>query len=240
MAEANPVVGTHGHIKMFNSLNDFYRSPEWLRFREIVISERMADDGMIYDEYTGKPIVKKYDLILHHKTELTEENVRDFDISLNPDNIMIVSHKTHNLIHNRLGYGRKQVFLVYGAPCAGKAEWVKDNASEGDLIVDLDNIWQCVSGCDRYVHPNRVKSIVFRVRNDLLDVVKYRFGKWMNAYVVGGYAMSSERERICKELGAREIFIEAAEDECMQRAGELGEVSDEMKKYIGEWFEKFS
>ena len=83
-------------------LFDFYRSKEWQRFRDIVISERMHDDGFVYDEITGKPIVKKHDIILHHKIELTEDNVNDYSVSLNPDNIMIVSHKTHNAIHNKL------------------------------------------------------------------------------------------------------------------------------------------
>lgn len=49
---------------MFNNLFEFYRSDEWKNFREVVISERTKDDGFIYDEMTGKPITKAYDLIL--------------------------------------------------------------------------------------------------------------------------------------------------------------------------------
>lgn len=225
---------------MFNNLYEFYRSDEWLRFRDVVIAERVRDDGLIYDEYTDKPILRKYDLILHHKVELTEENVRDFNISLNPENIMIVSHKTHNLIHNRLGYGVRQVYLVYGAPLSGKTSWVKDNANEGDLVISMDNIWQCISGCDRYVKPNRLKGVAFRVRDDLLDCVKYRHGKWLNAYVIGGYPLSAERERLARELGAREIYIESTEAECMARLREdTGRDTDEYEKYIAEWFDKF-
>ena len=85
---------------MFNNLSEFYRSEEWRTFRQVVINDRMTEDGFILDEETGKPIVKRYDIILHHKEELTEENVFDYNISLNPNNIMIVSHKTHNIIHN--------------------------------------------------------------------------------------------------------------------------------------------
>ena len=219
------------------NLFEFYRSKEWKRFREIVISERIHDDGFVYDEITGKPIVKQYDIILHHKIPLTEDNVNDFSISLNPDNIQIVSHKTHNIIHNKLGYARREVYLVYGAPFSGKSQWVKENANEGDLIINLDDIWQCISGCERYVKPNRLKAVAFKVRDELIAAVRYRLGKWCNAYIIGGYALSSERMRLCKELGAREILIESTEDACVERLESSGiKNKDDYRFYVAEWF----
>ena len=207
----------------------------------MVLNERMHEDGLIYDEVTGKPIIKAYDIILHHKIELTEENVNDRSISLNPDNIQVVSHRTHNYIHNRLGHAVRQVYLVYGAPLSGKTSWVKENMSEGDLVIDLDSIWQCVSGCPRYVKPNKLKSVVFRVRDGLLDSVKYRLGKWDNAYLIGGYPLQGDRERLCRELGAREIFIDTPEDECLARLLQDTERNeDEWLHYIREWFEQYS
>ncbi len=100
------------------TLETFYKSKEWEIFRQVIINERTKPDGHIYDEETGKPIVKPYDLILHHKEPLTEENVNDATIAFNPANIEVVSHKTHNRIHDRLGMGRREVFLVYGPPLA--------------------------------------------------------------------------------------------------------------------------
>ena len=226
---------------MFNNLQEFYRSKEWEEFRKIVIAERVKDDGFVYDEVTERPIVKAYDIILHHKIELTEENVHDFSISLNPENIMIVSHKTHNAIHNKLGYSVRQVFLVYGAPCAGKKRFVYSTMNEGDLVVDMDSIWATISGCNRYVKPNRLKAIAFRTRDMLLDCVKYRVGKWNNAYIIGGYPLQSERERLCKDLGAREVFIEATEAECLARLEQ-----DEDRKnvegydeFVRAWFRQY-
>lgn len=192
------------------------------------------------DEVTGKEIVNKYDLILHHIEPLTEENVNDYSISLNPKNIQIVSHKTHNIIHDKFGiHQQKQVFLVYGSPLSGKSSWVRDNALCGDLIVDIDNIWQCVSGLDRYEKPNKLKAVVFRLYDELYDTVKYRDGKWLNAYVIGGFPLSSERERVRRELHAREIFINTDKEICLKRLRE-DRRSDNWEKYIEDWFEKFS
>lgn len=228
-------------MRIFNSLTDFYNSREWAEFRKVVIAERLTEEGYTIDEYTGKPIVRAYDVILHHIEPLTEENINDVNISLNPENIMIVSHKSHNYIHNKLGYSYRQVYLVYGAPLSGKKTWVKDNMSDGDLIVDIDKIWECISGCDRYTKPNRLKSVVFRLRDTLLDAVKYRYGKWNNAYIVGGYPLQPERDRLSKDLGARQIFIECSQDECLKRLKECEDGrGEEWKQYIDDWFDKYT
>lgn len=227
---------------MFNNLFEFYRSKEWADFRKIVIAERIREDGFIYDEYTNKPIVKAYDIILHHKEELTEENVFDYNISLNPDNIMIVSHKSHNLIHNKLNSSCRKVYLVYGAPLSGKTSWVKDNMIEGDLVVDMDSIWQCVSGLERYSKPKRLNAVVFKLRDALLDSVKYRLGKWKTAYIIGGYPLTAERERLCREMGAEEVLIDTPKEECLRRleADEVRGRLEEYKGFIEEWFERYT
>ena len=221
-------------------LSSFYHGKEWRKLVEAIRIERVNEDGQLICEYCGKPIVRKYDAIGHHKVELTEENVNDFEVSLNPDNVVMVHHACHNRIHDKLGYSRREVYLVYGPPRAGKTTWVRENMTEGDLVVDMDNVWECVSMCDRYMKPKRLNAVVFKVRDVLIDAVKYRLGRWHNAYVIGGYPLSSERERLCRELGAREVFIDATMEECIQRAeGMEGESAEDWKKFIVEWFERY-
>ena len=58
------------------TLKTFYKSREWEEFRKLIINQRKNSDGSILDEVTGQPILKAYDLIIHHKEELTEEDVR--------------------------------------------------------------------------------------------------------------------------------------------------------------------
>ena len=219
-------------------LETFYQSKEWINFRFNVINERMSEDGFVYDEVTHKPILRAYDLILHHKIELTDENVNDYNISLNPDNILIVSHKTHNLIHDNFNtYRRQQVFLVYGPPLAGKTSWVNENKGTGDFIVDINNIWQCISG-EAGTKDNRLKGVAFKIRDTELEAVRYRLGKWNNAYIVGGYPLQSDRDRLLNEMGAREIFIDETRETCEQRAETTAD-PEAMKKYIAEWFDRY-
>ena len=219
------------------SLYNFYRSREWENLLKVIKLQRADAHGNIICEHCGKPIVRAYDCIGHHITELTEENYTDYNISLNPVNIKLVHHKCHNIIHNKLYSNNRQVFLVYGSPLAGKSSYVAEAMNEGDLIIDIDNIWQCVSGCDRYIKPNRLKSVVFSVRDNLLESVKYRRGKWINVYVIGGYPYKAERDRLIDTLGAREVFIDTPYEECIKRLQSCEDRDVKLwEQYISDWW----
>lgn len=225
------------------SLYNFYRSDLWEDFLKVLKNDpkRMDAMGNLICAHCGKPIVKKYDCIGHHTIELTEENYTDHMISLNPDLVVLVHHKCHNIIHNKLFSGQRQVFIVYGSPLAGKSSYVAEAMNEGDLIIDMDNIWQCVSGCERYVKPNRLKSVVFAVRDNLLESVKYRRGKWLNAYVIGGYPYKAERDRLADMLGAREVFIDTDKDTCINRLLACEDRNKaEWERYINDWWLQYS
>lgn len=227
-----------------NGIGNFYQSRAWVNLMARLRLERVNADGLLLCEHCGRPITRAYDCIGHHVIELNDRNVNDASIALNPDNIMLVHHRCHNKIHQKLcTTDRRAVYLVYGAPLAGKTSFVRDNMEQGDLIVDIDNIWQCVSGCDRYIKPARLNSNVFVLRDCLIEQVRYRTGKWLTAWIVGGYPLTAERERLCKSLGAREIFIDTDRDECLRRlhdaAANDGRDVVEWTRYISDWFEKY-
>lgn len=228
------------------TLDTFYRCKDWVRFRQVVIDERLNKEGLTICEHCGKPIVKAYDIILHHIEELTEDNVNNVDISLNPTNIMLVHHRCHNKIHHKLSRdtGSRKVYLVYGSPLSGKSTYVDSVKNTGDLIIDMDNIWEMISGCERYVKPKALTPIVFGVRDYLIESIRYRRGTWENAYIIGGYPLISERERLCKLLGAEEIFIDTSKEECLHRLFNLSErdnrACQEWHDYILRWWEKYT
>ena len=227
---------------MYNTLSDFYRSREWEEFRKVIIAERTREDGFVYDEITGKPIIKAYDIILHHKEELTLANVNDVSVTLNPDNIQIVSFRTHNEIHNRFGKWTRHIYLVYGCPLSGKSTYVEERAGIHDLVIDIDRIYACISNNPPYVKSGRLYDNMRSVYEALLADVKYKKGKWVNAFIIGGFPFKGERERVATEYGAEEIFIDCDKETAFLRLATVqdGRDAKEWGKYIDTWFERFT
>ena len=226
------------------TLDNFYTSRTWAKFIEQLRQERTNENGELLCERCGKPILRKYDCIGHHVTELTEENVNDYDVSLNPDNVKLIHHKCHNEEHQRFGGFRQRVFLVYGSPCSGKTSWVDETANGDDLILDVDRLWDALCNDGRYhkqvgksKRPGRISPVIFAVRDCIFDQIRTRSGMWRNAYIIGGYPLRTDRDRLCNLLGAEPIYCEATLDECLARAET--ERPPEWKDYIRRWFEDY-
>lgn len=216
------------------TLENFYKSAEWLRLRSALMLERVNERGELLCARCGKPILKPYDCIGHHVIELTEDNVNDYRISLNPELIELIHHRCHNMEHGRFEGFKRSVYVVYGSPCSGKTTWVHNNAMPDDLILDLDSIWEALCCSDRYHKPNRIKPVVFAVRDSILEQIKLRNGTWRNAYVLGGYPLRTDRDRLCDQLRAEAIFIDEPREVCLSRAK-----NEEWKGYVNDWFDSF-
>lgn len=233
---------------MFDSLSAFYNSETWRGFRLSLIAERTNKaDGVLYCEHSGAPIINSYEIVAHHITPLTMQNVNDFSVSLNPSNIMLVSQKAHNEIHARFGHcTERKVYYVYGAPCSGKTTFVNSIKGNSDIVCDIDNIWQCITGGARYEKPNALKYNMFEVRNTILYMIKNRYprtGGWERAFIIEGGAAKKPREDRIKELGAEPIFIDTDKETCLKRLMSDNTRTDKQKaewqNYINKWFAEY-
>ncbi|TCJ05053.1 HNH endonuclease signature motif containing protein [Cytobacillus praedii] len=216
-------------------IKSFYASEEWVNLRLQLINERKNICNRCKET-----IAKSKDIIGHYIIELTPENVNDRMISLNPENIEIVCFDCHNKEHKRFGYqSEREVFLVYGPPMSGKSTFVKENIRRGDIVIDMDQLYSAVSMLPYYDKPDNLFSNVMGIHNQLIDNIKTRFGKWNNAWIIGGYADRYKRNRLADDLGAELIFCDISKEECLRRL-EVDEDrkyrKDEWKKYIDKWF----
>lgn len=235
----------------FLNRKQFYKSKEWKIFRQQLILDR-CPDGPVCEECNEKIVVSKHIQVDHNPIELTDENVNDVNISLNPDNAKISCLRCHNKRHDRFSGPNEQrrikksrnVYIVYGPPMSGKNTYVREHMKVGDLVVDMDNLFRAVSMQPLYDKPEGLKYIVFSLRNILLDNIKTRYGKWDNAWIVGGYADKYVRDKLCKDVGAELIYIKADKDDCLYRLSYCNDYRQQHKtewtQYIEEWFENFS
>lgn len=220
-------------------IQSFYASQEWVNFRLNLIIERGNRC-----ERCKNTIGKSKDIIGHHVIELTPENVQDKMISLNPNRVELVCFDCHNKIHKRFGYnGEKKVYLVYGPPLSGKTSLVREQMSRGDIVVDMDALYAAVSMQPSYDKPDNLFNNVIGIHNQLIDNIKTRFGKWHNAWIIGGYADKYKRNRLADSVGAELIFCNISQDECLRRL-ELDEERKyrkaEWQGYIQKWFDNYS
>lgn len=93
---------TFGYDRYLNQA--FYNSPEWRRFRrDIIIRDNGCDLACEGYEIRGK-------IILHHINPITQDDLisRRRDVLFDPENIICVTHNTHNAIH----YGDASLLLT--------------------------------------------------------------------------------------------------------------------------------
>lgn len=84
---------TFGFDRYLNQV--FYSTLEWKNFRRDMIVRDMGCDLGIPDRAIGGLI------ILHHINPISMADIRqrNLDVLLNPENVICVSHNTHNAIH---------------------------------------------------------------------------------------------------------------------------------------------
>ena len=92
---------TFGYDRWLNQM--FYNSDEWRRFRrDIIVRDMGCDLGMEDREISGI-------IIVHHINPIPKYAIekRILDILMNPENVICVSHNTHNAIH----YGDESLLI---------------------------------------------------------------------------------------------------------------------------------
>lgn len=91
---------TFGFDRYMNQF--FYRSPEWRAIRDEVIARDEGRDLGI----PGREIFDR--IIIHHMNPISPEDIRDrSDFLLNPDFLIVTTHRTHQAIH----YGNEELLM---------------------------------------------------------------------------------------------------------------------------------
>lgn len=76
----------------------FYKSKAWRNCRRSYIDIRKSIDGGVCEECRTE-----LGYIVHHKVELTPQNINDPDIALSFDNLEFVCKNCHEVIHKFCG-----------------------------------------------------------------------------------------------------------------------------------------
>ena len=127
------------------------------------------------------------------------------------------------------------VYLVYGSPCSGKTTYVKEHMQTGDIVCDVDRLYEAISfneGHQTELYAQEVASELFK---KLVEIIHDRKGNWKNAYVI---TLANTQERVEEEaerIGADEcIFIDTPYEVCLERTNDRPPY---FVWLVQEWFE---
>ena len=69
-----------------------------------------------------------------------------------------------------------------------------------------------------------------------------RYGRWDNAWIIGGYAEKYKREKLARDLGAELVFLDVSKAECITRLmqSDRSKRKDEWIEYINKWFDMYT
>jgi predicted kinase len=244
-------------MRHYETLTQFYNGEDW-RFCKAQVTQERLKEGGLFCEHCGGVIVKSFNpnannnkgaIVYHHKIPLTAENVNNAYISINPENIAVLHWQCHNEVHGRFNGTavaiERKVYLVTGAPCSGKTTFVRERVQAGDLVLDIDDIWQTVSGQPRYTKPSALKPIVFNLRLALKEQIAKGAGSWRNAYIIESLPLATDRKREAERYKAHNceiITMEATREECLNRLYLMPNGRDikAYEEYINSYFDDYT
>lgn len=82
---------TFGFERYLNQ--NFYNSTEWKNFRSKILIRDNGNELAL----KGHPIFGR--VIVHHINPITIDHIDDYDLILNPENVVCLSHNMHEAIH---------------------------------------------------------------------------------------------------------------------------------------------
>ena len=235
-----------------------YNSKAWHRVREAAL---VRDRGMCQYKGCHRPAEE-----VHHIIELTPTNVNDPMIALNLDNLMCVCRDCHFKIHREKileRYRRKarkrilkggfyfddegmltpmKVYIVHGAPAAGKSRYVREHRNSTDLVVDLDSIQQAL-GHDRNEPHNNMLDLSISIRDHIYKLIEARDESidCRTAWVIATLPKKKQRQDLQGRLKAELIHIDTPQQTCIEHAKADENRHDKQLAVaiIEEYFEKF-
>lgn len=204
--------------RYFKTAKEFLDSKLWRDIRNDLWEKRKNSDGQVICEHCQEPIIGRHDSRLHHKEELTDQNVNDWNISTNYDNLAWLHFDCHNQVHFRFSKFDRKVYLVVGAPCSGKSTWVEKVATKEDMILDVDKLYKAISVNPLHVKSSRLTDIALALRTTMFNQIQMRSGSWVNCYVLTTEQYATERKALCIQLGVDEIItMDSTKQECLKR-----------------------
>lgn len=101
------------------------------------------------------------------------------------------------------------ITVVCGPPCSGKTTYVREHAEPGDLIVDMDALYQALSPTTTgHDQPQQVRPYVFAARDAVTNLLLAGSTPVRAAWIITS-APTADARATWQQLGARVVLTTA-------------------------------
>jgi HK97 family phage prohead protease len=132
---------------------------------------------------------------------------------------------------------RPKVYVVHGAPCSGKKDYVAKHLGENDVVFDYDSIMAAVSGRPMYQPNGHLVSYCLDIRTLILKkaMQKPEVDKtWIITTKV-----SDDMKSQLSDVPVQYVHVDTPKDECLQRLEsdeQRQPLAEELRKVIEDYF----
>lgn len=134
------------------------------------------------------------------------------------------------------------ITVVCGPPGSGKTTYVMQKMRYGDLIVDLDRIWEAISLQPIHEKPDGLIHYVLAIREALYESIKTSRDEG-HVWIITCAALRKDRERLLQRFRNAELVILDTEPlQCELNVAEdplRSDKIDECRDLIARWWRDF-
>ena len=110
----------------------------------------------------------------------------------------------------------KKITIVCGPPGSGKSTYVNQRKKFGDLIIDLDLIWQALTGMSRNQRPSNILPFVLSCRDNIYSQLREP-NDIDTAWIIAGLPRARDREQLSEKLKAKIVLLLFNKETCLNR-----------------------
>lgn len=114
-------------------------------------------------------------------------------------------------------FKQTRIIIVWGPPAAGKSTYIREHATEEDVIVDLDKIKQAICVFPKSEAPDQLLQTCLLLKETLINEIKNNRVYAKTAYIAEGLPREKDRKKYL-DMGVKMVGIIPPKEECIKRA----------------------